>query len=665
MDPIEKRIRLVLAGVVLILFVVLGKLIKLQIFEHEFWKGKARKQHVVQQPIHRKRGTIYDRNGNELAYTAAMKKMVCDPSRMKDVEGTLLLLSKFTRIQVEPLKEKLEEAREKKRRFFLIKSDVTLDEYEKIREKMREERQLLDPKEYGLLKGVVFFRDSHRRIYPYNMNASNLLGFIGEDGKGLEGVELKYDDLLRSRDGLKVYERGLNGIVIPGSEKILKEPQGGNSIYLSIDIVMQYLAEKKLREVFEETRPKSAMIVIQDPFNGEVLAMASQPSFNPNYFGFYSSEDFKNRVITDQFEPGSTMKVMVVAAALEENAINVEEPFECQGYIELYGVFRIHCDQRRVHGLLDPQHILRKSCNVGAIHVAQRLGKQRLFSYFQKFGFGEKTEVGLPGEVRGLSRPPSRWSGISIAALPIGQEIAVNALQMSSAFGSIVNGGLLYRPKILSRTRTTDGIMHDITEVPVRRVISKKTADTVMDMLQTVTTPGGSGFRAAVPGYSVAGKTGTAQSLAEMNRDNVDPLDEDSTPKVIASFIGAIPAEKPRLSIYVVVNEPRGEKYYGGQVAAPVFRELAREVMAYLRVPPTVAIGEDVEVVEQVRQATVVPYPELIQRESEEEGIPAWLNTDVGSYDLTPGIESDLESGTGLGPEDELTEEAGDWERAF
>jgi cell division protein FtsI/penicillin-binding protein 2 len=630
----DKNLRLWMVVSLAAFVIISARLFYIQVVRHSFWKEKAGKQHVVKQSIQRKRGTIFDRNGNELAYTAAMKKMFCDPSRMKNVEDTLELLASFTKLQVPQLLENIRNARDRGRKYFMIKADVTLAEFDKIRAKLDEERkQLKKPDEVGLLAGVVYFRDSQRRFYPYNMNAANLLGFVGQEGKGLEGIELYYDDLLASRDGLKVYERGLTGIVVPNSEKILREPQGGTSISLTIDIVLQYLAEKKLKEAFEQHRPKSAMIVIQDPANGDVLAMASQPSFNPNFFSFYTPADYKNRVIVDQFEPGSTLKMMVIAAALEENAINLEEMFQCKGYIELYDVFRIHCDQRQVHGNIDPLTILKKSCNVGSIYAAQRLGSRRLYTYLTRFGFGEKTEVALPGEVRGILREPKGWSGISIAAIPIGQEIAINALQMTSAFSAIVNGGILYRPRILTKTRTVEKTEHSITVTPVRRVISEKTAESVMKMLTTVTQVGGSGLRAAIPGYAVAGKTGTAQSLAEMTKAKNDTLEEGNNPKVIASFIGAIPADKPKLVMYVVLNEPQGEKYYGGQIAAPIFRELGTEVLSYLRISPSQG---ETPTVATTGALPVVPYPELIQLQSYEDAIPDWLNLDMLEYELTP-----------------------------
>ena len=482
-----------------------------------------------------------------------MKHLICDPLRVEDPEVTLKLLATFTRLQVLPLLEKLKKAKARNRRYLLLKNDVTMEEYHRIRERIQLEKEQLESRDsIGVLAGCVHFKDSTRRYYPYNMIAANVLGFVGRDGKGLEGTELHYDDILSSRDGLKIYERGLNGFVLPDSERILKKAEGGTSIYLSLDVVIQYIIEKALREAYDTHRPKSAVILVMDPHNGEVLGMASEPSFNPNYFPYYSASDFKNRAISDQFEPGSTYKVFTVAAALESNAITVHDLFGCMGFIEMFDVFRIHCDGRQKHGQISTSTILQKSCNVGAIQIAQRVGTRKLFVYFQRFGFGHLSGIQLPGETRGINWHPKRLSGLSIAAKSIGQEIAANAVQMTRAFSAIVNGGILYHPKIMMKTKRLEGQENEVMTRPVRRVISEKTSKIIMKMLKTVTEQGGSGRRASISGYDVLGKTGT-QSLAEMKTTSewVDGLN----PKVVLPLLVALPTEDPKLVIYVMLND--------------------------------------------------------------------------------------------------------------
>jgi stage V sporulation protein D (sporulation-specific penicillin-binding protein) len=636
MQPIDRKIRWFMAMAFVLYGVVLLRLFWIQVIDHDLWSEKARKQHILKQKIVRKRGAIHDRFGNVLAYTAAVKQLICDPMRLQNPESTLALLSTYTNLQTRTIMPRLKKAMKNKRRYFLVKEDVTLDEFHRIRERIEEERKILSsPESAGLLANCVYFRDSTKRYYPYNMIASSLLGFVGRDGEGLEGVELFYEEMLKGKNGVKVYERGLNGLVIPNSERTLEQPDGGTSIYMTIDVVIQYLVEKKLREAYEQHRPKNAVIVVMNPWNGEVLAMASQPNFNPNYFPYYTQEDYKNRSISDQFEPGSTMKVITLAAALESHAINTEDLFSCVGYIELYDVFRIHCDGRQAHGDLTPGMILKKSCNVGAIQIAQRLGTRRLFDYLSRFGFGEKTGVQLPGEIRGVNRPPEKWSGLSLAALSIGQETAVNTLQLLRAFSSIVNGGVLYHPKILTKTKTFERVSETIEPMPVRRVISKETSRTISDMLKHVTEPGGSGRRAAIPGYGVLGKTGTAQSLAEMHKET-SAWDDGLNPKVVASFIGAIPAEDPQLVMYVVVNEPQGEKYYGGQVAAPIFKELGREILTYLEIPPSRSNLEDES------REDPVPTADSILRESNEDPLPQWPDEPLHP-EVAPAIEQAIE----------------------
>lgn len=609
---------------VLAFLVIAAKLYHIQVIKHEFWLTKANKQHFIKKKILRRRGTIFDRNGNQLAFTASVKKMTCDPTKVKDPQATISVLSRFTRLEIKPLLKKLLEAKKKKRRYLLLKRDVSSQEYMKIRSKMRlERRSLPSPNDFGVLANCIYFEDSYKRYYPYNMIASNVLGFVGRDGKGLEGVELFYEDILKSEDGILSFERGLNGLIIPNSEKKIRNASGGTSIYLTLDVVIQYIVEKKLLEAFEVNRPKSAVVVVMNPKNGEVLAMASQPNYNPNYYPFYSAEDFKNRVISDQVEPGSTMKVFTVAAALEANAITGFDEFSCNGYIELYDIFRIHCDGRKSHGDQDCSHILKKSCNVGAIQIAQRLGTRRLYDYMKVFGFGEQTGIQLPGEVRGLNRPPNTWSGLSLAAKSIGQEVAVNSLQVARAFGSIVNGGLLYQPQIISKTQTFEGTKSDISIQPIRRVIKKENAKKIVDMLKTVIEKDGSGKRASIPGYRVAGKTGTAQSLSEMHKEK-DPFEEENAPHV-ASFVGAVPADDPKVVIYIMLNEPKGEKYYGGQVAAPMFSSLGKEILAYLKVAPDPSLAEEVE-------KTVVDFsPDKIRQESGPSAGPDWTQSSTNT----------------------------------
>jgi cell division protein FtsI/penicillin-binding protein 2 len=350
--------------------------------------------------------------------------------------------------------------------------------------------------------------------------------------------------------------------------------------------------------------------------------MASQPNFNPNYYYYYSDNDYRNRAIWELFEPGSTMKAITLAAALEDKAITIYDHFYCPGYVDLYDVFRIHCDKRSGHHDIDPSAVIKFSCNVGAIKIADRLGNGRLYHHFRNFGFGQKTGIQLPGEGRGLFRHPKAWSGLSRAALSIGQEISVNAVQMVRAFSAIVNGGKLYRPKILLKTKSKDGMENAISPMFDRRVVSEKTADTVLKMLESVTHTDGSGKRAAISGYKVAGKTGTAQSLADMHKKTEDLAGETMT-KMIASFIGAVPADDPKVVIYVVLNRPKGEKYYGGQIAAPVFKELGQEIMAYMKVAPRKDLV--------VAKSSKVPSVEQIQRNSVQTGVPDWLNIDSNS----------------------------------
>jgi cell division protein FtsI/penicillin-binding protein 2 len=605
---------------------VILRLYWVQIVKHELWRERAERQHVFVQNVLRKRGSVYDRNGYPLAVTYGVKRMICDPLRMAEPEAALKLLSRITHFSVETHLPEILDARERKRRYYVIKNDVTLEEYEQIRLRIVDEaRQMQSFDRAGLLVGTIHFEDAAKRFYPYNTLAANVLGFVGREGAGLEGVERFYDEIMSSKPGVRVYEKGLGGMVVPNSEKLLREPEGGTNIFLSIDIVIQYLVERRLREVYEQHRPKNAIIIVMNPENGEVLAMASQPGFNPNYFSYYSMDDYRNRAIWELYEPGSTLKVFTLAAAVEDSAVTLQEKFMCKGHIDLYDVFRIHCSNRRGHGLLDAFGVMQKSCNVGAIMIGQRLGTRRLYHYLRSFGFGEKTGIQLPGETSGLLRPPQSWSGLSLPALSIGQEIGISAIQMATAFSAVVNGGILYKPQILYKTRDKDSRDSLISPFPVRRVISEQTSSLIRDMMLTVTKSGGTGSKAAIPGYLVGGKTGTAQSLADLNRETED-LSGDSVSKVVASFIGAVPAEAPRFVLYVMINAPRGEKYQGGDIAAPVFSDLGQEILTYMKEPPrrslVLASAEKPAVVGE----KVIIDAETIREEVEREAVPDWLS---------------------------------------
>ncbi|MEK6691916.1 MAG: penicillin-binding protein 2, partial [Nitrospirota bacterium] len=399
---------------------------------------------------------------------------------------------------------------------------------------------------------------------------------VGMDNKGLEGVELAYEGDMKGEEGWLVLGRDALGRDIFPSNNNYKSPSSGRDLYLTIDEVIQYITEKELVNGVERWRAKSAIAIVMNPRTGEILAMGVRPEFNPNIIGNYKPYDWRNRAITDLYEPGSTFKVISAAAALEEGVARVGDLFDCsRGEIEVGG--KVMRDAHR-HGVLSFTEVIQKSSNIGAIQIGMKLGKERFYKYIKAFGFGEKTGIDLPGESPGKVRVPKEWSGTSIGAVSIGQEIAVSPLQILAAFSAIANDGNLMKPYIVSEVRDNEGrVIKSFTPQVVRKVISENTSKRLTEILKTVVEEGGTATKAAIQGNLVAGKTGTAQKT--------DPeTGSYSNERYVSSFVGYLPAEDPKISIIVVVDEPKGA-IYGGSVAAPIFKEIAEQVLTYLKIP--------------------------------------------------------------------------------
>ncbi|HEU5394293.1 MAG TPA: penicillin-binding protein 2, partial [Candidatus Methylomirabilis sp.] len=414
-----------------------------------------------------------------------------------------------------------------------------------------------------------------RRSYPRGELAAHLVGFVGLDDAGLEGVEYQYDALLGGGP------RFVTGRV-DALGRVLFRDEGPPrpapvDLVLTVDEVIQYVAERELQRAVAKAQAQAGSVLVLDPGSGEVLALANVPTFSPDAFAEGSAPARRNRALADSYEPGSVFKMVLAAAALEEGLVRPEELFFGEhGVIEVAGVkIRDH----EPYGWLTFSQVVARSSNVGAIKVGQRLGRSTYYSYLSGFGFGARTGVDLPGETPGLLRRPRQWSAVSIGALSIGQEVSVTSLQLVSALAAVANGGRLYQPHVLKAVRGEAGAAtREIPPQVVRQVISPETARRLTAILVEAVERG-TGKAAAVPGYTVAGKTGTAQKL-----DRETGLYSRS--KVVASFAGFVPAESPRLAILVVLDEPAHDRW-GGSAAGPAFREIAREVLGYLNVPPS------------------------------------------------------------------------------
>ena len=417
------------------------------------------------------------------------------------------------------------------------------------------------------------------RLYPNRELAAHVVGFEGVQG-GLEGIERVFDAELAGTPGKAIVGRDALGREV-AAPHVLEPPQPGHGVMLTIDRTIQYIAEREIDAAYRRTGARSAMAVVLDPRTGEVLALVIRPTFNPNTFLDVPSRDrWRDRAVTDPFEPGSTFKVILAAAALEEGVVRPEDRIYGENGSVTIAKTTIH-DWKK-YGWLTFSEVLQNSSNVGSIKVGLALGRERYYRYMSAFGFGAATGVGLPGESRGLLRAPGRWSLLSLPTMSIGQEVSVTALQMVAAFGAIANGGTLMQPRIVRATFDAAGQeVRRFEPRPVRQVISPETARTLTRILVRVV-ESGTGHNAAIPGYEVAGKTGTAQKLDPATR-------RYSRSPGVLSFVGWAPADEPRFVMLVTLDEPKNE-IWGSEAAAPIFSAIGRGILRYLEVPPRDAL---------------------------------------------------------------------------
>ncbi len=553
------RIRIVGGAFALFFVVTSARAFYLQIIKQDDWVKLADRQHQKIVPLTPARGTIYDRNGAALAVSIEVDSCFGEPTVIEDVEGTAAKLAPLLGMQREILAKKLSG----KKSFVWLQRQVSPDVAAKVK--------ALD------LDGIGFVKES-RRFYPNSEVAAHVVGFTGLDPQGLEGIELKYNSQILGNTGYLVTERDALGRDIALKGAVIKKASKGYNITLTLDKNIQYLAEKELAKAVSQNRGMGGIALVMEPRTGKILAMASYPTFNPNSYHRYSHDMLRNRAVADSFEPGSTMKVFLIASALEAKAVSPTDSFNCEHGSYSIGGRVIHDTHK--YGALSVGEVLKYSSNIGAAKIGSRLGPERLAGYLKNFGFGEKSDVDVPGEVAGYMRDQGRWFGVDLATISFGQGISVSAVQLLTAVSAVANGGLLMKPYLVDRIFDDSGrIVQQNSPQVRRRVISSRTALQMAKMMESVTTEGGTGLNASVEGYKVAGKTGTAQK--------VDPVTKCySANKRTASFLGFVPAEDPRLAILVIVDEPK-TSVYGGVVAAPAFREIALQSLCYLKVPPT------------------------------------------------------------------------------
>jgi cell division protein FtsI (penicillin-binding protein 3) len=532
------------------------RLVHIQLVAGRAYAAAAAEQRTRDLKIAPERGMILDREHEVLAESVEAKSVYAVPSAVADKEGTARALANILGGDERVYLRRLN----KDASFVWIARKVDVDRAEAVR---------------GLgIRGLGFLRDS-RRVYPSNELACQVLGYVGVDDEGLAGLEKHYDDLLAGTPGRLIGERDESGrIVIPGAVTYQEDPVDGKDIVLTIDKDIQYQAQMALDEAVKTWGAKGGSVVIMDPANGEILAMASSPSYDPNRFSQAEESAKRNRPVVDTYEPGSTIKSFTAAAVIDRGLYRPESVFELPPTIRVGGrtIHEAH-PRPTVHWTLT--EIVTNSSNVGAVKLGQALGVEGVYEYFRRFGLTEKTGVDFPGEAAGRLAPPKEWSPSSIATIPFGQGMSVTSLQLARALAVIANGGTLVTPHFLKAVPDEPALELDW---PQERSIDASTCATMRAVLTDVVNEG-TGEAAAVPGYQVAGKTGTAKKARTDGRAGYAPG------KYVASFSGFIPAGEPRVLIVVCIDEP-SKAIYGGTVAAPTFSRLAAYCVDHLKIPP-------------------------------------------------------------------------------
>jgi cell division protein FtsI (penicillin-binding protein 3) len=584
-DVSLSRALLVAAFIGFWMLVVSARLVHLQFSQHEGLANRARQQQQNAIETSPQRGELLDRQGRQLARSVQTVSLFLDPGGLDfgQLECTAKQLSQSLGMKYKDLLAEFRAAQETKKRFVWIARRLDAEQANKIVElKLPGLQSLLEPKRY----------------YPNGALAAHILGYVGLDGDGLGGLERSYNAKISGEPGRLFLERDASGKPYESYE-IASKP--GNTVVLTIDQSIQYQAEQALNNAVRNSRAKSGTVIVLDPRSGEILALANAPSFDPNNIVGSSAETRSNWALQNIYEPGSTFKVVAFSAALEKKLARVDDHIDCQmGAITVAG--RVIHDHHPF-GSLTIAEALAKSSNVAAIKLGLRVGDETMYDYIKRYGFGSKTGIELPGETAGLLRKVERWQPSSIGSIAIGQEVGVTPVQMVSAFGALANNGLRIAPHLIREVRNEAGAVVYKPEPEQRRVISAETALALRGMLEGVTLRG-TAKQAQLDGYSAAGKTGTAQKIDKGTY---------SATKFVGSFVGFAPVSNPQVVIIVVIDEPRGA-YHGGDVAAPVFREVAEQILPILGVMPDIETKSAPDLVAQVNED-----PERIAKLREEQ----------------------------------------------
>ncbi|MEW6334682.1 MAG: penicillin-binding transpeptidase domain-containing protein [Thermodesulfobacteriota bacterium] len=549
-----------LLGFFLILFIALAsRAFQLQVLSGKALKAKAIDQHTRTLQLQPDRGIIFDRNGEKLAATVMADSVCADPSKIAHIGRTAATLASVLQTDKASIQKKLSGTGH----FSWIARRIPPEQANRVKE--------LD------MDGIFIIKEP-KRFYPSGELAGHLIGFVGADAVGLEGLELKYDKILKGPPEKLIWTRDAKGKKLyPRLKKREAAPGEHHNLILTIDSRIQHLVESHLKAAVKAKGAKGGFAIVMDPRTGEILAMANELGFDPNSFSTGSPAASKNKAITDCFDPGSTFKPFLAAAALEEGVVKETDLINCEN-----GQYRIadrviHEARRKRHDLLSFRDVLKYSSNIGSVKVAEKLGKETFYQYIRKFGFGAKTGIDLPGEVSGLLRPVEKWTRVDASTIAFGQGISVTAIQLITAFSAIANEGVLMKPYVVRGLMDGKGkLIETYHPTEVRRVISAQTARRLSAILtDVVSAKDGTGKNARIMNIAVAGKTGTSQKF-DFARQVY------SRERVKTSFMGFFPAEDPQLAILVILDEPQQDKW-GGMAAAPVFRDIGEQLLTRFR----------------------------------------------------------------------------------
>lgn len=568
----KQLIALIIYSMIAMFFVVVGRLFWLQVIQTNELSGKLYAQIASVRKLTSPRGSIVDRNGRELAVSLITKSLYVNQHEMaygdnkkeadnaqRELAAKILapLLGEKPQVLLAIFKEDLY--------FTWLARTLDNDKYEKI------QKAITDNKLRGL-----HFLDESKRYYPQGTLAAHILGFVGMDDIGLEGIEMSYDATLRGAS--EIVDIEIDGYGRPMNSSVFKKynPAKLNNLVLTIDHNIQFVVERALDTALAKTKVDGASVIVMHPATGEILALSNRPTYNPNIFGKYSQREFSNRAVSFIYEPGSTYKPIVMASALQDGIINPYDTYNDTGKIVVFDRTISNWD-REAHGTVTYIEILRSSLNTGMVHIGQQLGASKLTKYAKEFGLGRVTGIELPGEERGILFDPEEMLPANVATMSIGQGIALTSLQLIRAVATIANDGVMVQPHIVKRVEFSDGrIIKANDKLPTKRVLSEKVATQVREMMEQVVESGG-GVPAKIAGYKIAGKTGTAQKLNKYGSG----YEEGS---YIASFVGFAPSENPEFIVLVMLDNPRGA-YYGSQIAAPVFKEIMEQILSLAEVP--------------------------------------------------------------------------------